>query len=85
MAALEKIRSHGKLIAICVGGALLAFVLGDFDRILATLLGAGQTTVAKINGTKDFVLFLVLLNSTASTKMIISLQSSEGCRSKPGK
>lgn len=51
MAALEKIRSHGKLIAICVGGALLAFVLGDFDRILATLLGSGQTTIAKINGT----------------------------------
>lgn len=51
MAALTSIRSKGKLIAICVGGALLAFVLGDFINSGATIFGASQTKVGEINGT----------------------------------
>jgi peptidyl-prolyl cis-trans isomerase D len=51
MAVLSSIRSRGKLIAICVGGALLAFVLGDFISSGATIFGASQTKVGDINGT----------------------------------
>lgn len=51
MAALQSIRSRGKLIAICVGGALLAFVLGDFINSGATIFGASQTKIGDINGT----------------------------------
>ncbi len=51
MAALTTIRSKGKLIAICVGGALLAFVLGDFINSGTTIFGASQTKVGEINGT----------------------------------
>ena len=51
MAALQSIRSKGKLIAVCVGGALLAFVLGDFINSGATIFGASQTKVGEINGT----------------------------------
>ena len=39
------------MIAICVGGALLAFVLGDFISSGATIFGASQTKVGDINGT----------------------------------
>jgi len=39
------------LIAICVGGALLAFVLGDFISSGATIFGASQTKMGDINGT----------------------------------
>lgn len=51
MAVLSSIRSKGKLIAICVGGALLAFVLGDFISSGATIFGASQTKMGDINGT----------------------------------
>lgn len=51
MAVLSSIRSRGKLIAICVGGALLAFVLGDFISSGATIFGASQTKMGDINGT----------------------------------
>jgi peptidyl-prolyl cis-trans isomerase D len=50
MAALQSIRSRGKLIAVCVGGALLAFVLGDFINSGATIFGASQTKIGDING-----------------------------------
>ena len=50
MAVLSSIRSKGKLIAICVGGALLAFVLGDFLSSGATIFGASQTKMGAING-----------------------------------
>lgn len=39
------------MIAICVGGALLAFVLGDFISSGATIFGASQTKMGDINGT----------------------------------
>lgn len=51
MAVLSSIRSKGKLIAIFVGGALLAFVLGDFISSGATIFGASQTKMGDINGT----------------------------------
>ena len=51
MAVLSSIRSKGKLIAVCVGGALLAFVLGDFISSGATIFGASQTKMGDINGT----------------------------------
>lgn len=51
MAILSSIRSKGKLIAVCVGGALLAFVLGDFLSSGATIFGASQTKMGDINGT----------------------------------
>lgn len=58
MAVLSSIRSRGKLIAICVGGALLAFVLGDFISSGATIFGASQTKMGDINGnTIDYVQF----------------------------
>ncbi len=58
MAVLSSIRSKGKLIAICVGGALLAFVLGDFISSGATIFGASQTKMGDINGnTIDYVQF----------------------------
>lgn len=58
MAILSSIRSRGKLIAICVGGALLAFVLGDFISSGATIFGASQTKMGTVNGnTIDYVEF----------------------------
>lgn len=58
MAVLSSIRSRGKLIAICVGGALLAFVLGDFISSGATIFGASQTKMGDINGNSiDYVQF----------------------------
>ncbi len=58
MAALSSIRSRGKLIAICVGGALLAFVLGDFISSGATIFGAAQTKMGEIDGNSiDYMQF----------------------------
>ncbi|MCR5454017.1 MAG: peptidylprolyl isomerase [Bacteroidales bacterium] len=51
MAVLSSIRSKGKLIAVCVGGALLAFVLGDFISSGTAIFGANQTKMGDINGT----------------------------------
>ncbi|MBR4327776.1 MAG: SurA N-terminal domain-containing protein [Bacteroidales bacterium] len=51
MAVLSSIRSKGKLIAVCVGGALLAFVLGDFISSGQAIFGASQTKMGDINGT----------------------------------
>lgn len=50
MAALQSIRNRGKLIAICVGAALLAFILGDFLNSSYSIFGASQFDMATING-----------------------------------
>lgn len=50
MAALQSIRNRGKLIAICVGAALLAFILGDFLNSSYTFFGRSQFDMATING-----------------------------------
>lgn len=49
MATLEKIRSKSVLLLVIIGGALLAFIAGDFFTSGRTLFGGG-TTVAKIDG-----------------------------------
>lgn len=49
MATLEKIRSKSVLLLIIIGGALLAFVIGDFFTSGRTLFG-NPTTVAKVDG-----------------------------------
>ena len=50
MAALQSIRNRGKLIAICVGAALLAFILGDFLNSSFSIFGQSQFNMGEING-----------------------------------
>lgn len=50
MATLQKIRSKGPLIAIVIGIALFAFILGDLIQNGSSFFGNSQFTVAKING-----------------------------------
>ena len=50
MAALQSIRNRGKLIAICVGAALLAFILGDFLNSSYSIFGQSQYNMGKSNG-----------------------------------
>ncbi len=57
MSTLEKIRKKSVLLLIIIGGALLAFILGDLLNN-QSIFGRG-TTVAEVNGTeidylKDF-------------------------------
>lgn len=53
MASLQTLRNKGGVIvAIVIGIALLAFVLGDMLTSGSTLLGNAQNTVGEINGTK---------------------------------
>jgi len=49
MATLQKIRNRGPLIAIVIGVALLAFLLGDVNQLFS---GRGEMNVAEINGTE---------------------------------
>jgi len=49
MATLEKIRKNGLLLAIVIGGALLAFVLGDMVKSGKSLLGNSALHVAVVN------------------------------------
>lgn len=73
MAALTSIRSKGKLIAICVGGALLAFVLGDFINSGATIFGASMTKMGEINGnTVDYNDFMNKVRSREEFTKIIN-------------
>lgn len=50
MAALQSIRNRGKLIAIAVGAALLAFILGDFLNSSYSIFGQNQFNMGEING-----------------------------------
>ena len=58
MAALENIRKRGKLLAIVIGFALAAFILGDF---INTGGGGSLPELADINGNK-----VVLTNDIVS-------------------
>jgi len=49
MATLQKIREKGPLIAIVIGIALLAFLLGDVNKIFSP---GNNQDIAEINGTK---------------------------------
>jgi peptidyl-prolyl cis-trans isomerase D len=51
MATLQKIRNRaGLLVAIIIGLALVAFILGDMIRSGSSLLKPGQLEIADING-----------------------------------
>ncbi len=50
MATLENIRKRGKLLAIVIGFALAAFIIGDFFNSGSTLFGSNKMQVVKING-----------------------------------
>ncbi len=50
MAALEKIRQKGPLLAIIIGFALFAFIFTGFFKNINTLFGDSQTAIAVING-----------------------------------
>jgi peptidyl-prolyl cis-trans isomerase D len=50
MAAIGAIRKHGVLLMVIIGFALLAFLLGDFDK-LSTVL-SDKNTMLKIDGKK---------------------------------
>ncbi|MEA2040975.1 MAG: SurA N-terminal domain-containing protein [Bacteroidota bacterium] len=52
MATLQKIRSKGPLLALVIGFALLAFILGDLLSNSSSLIQGDRTTVAEINGDK---------------------------------
>ena len=52
MATLQNIRSKGVLLAIVVGVALLAFIIGDFLNSGSTLFNQAKQNVADINGEK---------------------------------
>jgi len=48
MATLQKIRNKGPLIAVAIGVALLAFLLGDVNKIFSS---GNKQNIAEINGT----------------------------------
>ena len=50
MAALQSIRKRGTLLAVIIGVALLAFILGDFLNSGNALFGQSQYEMGKING-----------------------------------
>lgn len=79
MAAIQSIRSHGKLIGICVGGALVAFILGDFLTSGATLFGASQTKMGEVNGnTIDYLQFQDEVSRRENFMKIASQRSTIG-------
>lgn len=51
MATLEKIRSHGALLLIIVGLAMLAFILGDFFTSGSTFANRSREYIGSIEGT----------------------------------
>ncbi len=52
MATLQNIRNKGVLLAVVVGVALLAFIIGDFLNSGSTLFNQAKQNVADINGEK---------------------------------
>ncbi len=52
MATLQKIRNHGVLIAIIIGGALFAFIAGDLLKNGSTIFQQSRQNVAEIGGEK---------------------------------
>lgn len=51
MAALEKIRKKAVFLTIVIGVALLAFILGDAERVISSVFG-NNNTIAKVDGEK---------------------------------
>ena len=52
MAALEKIRQKAVLLTVAIGVALLAFILGDAERVVSSVFG-NNSTIAKVDGEKS--------------------------------
>ncbi len=52
MATLQKIRNHGVLLAIIIGGALFAFIAGDLLKNGSTMLQQSRQNVAEVGGEK---------------------------------
>ncbi|MFV0392767.1 MAG: SurA N-terminal domain-containing protein [Paludibacteraceae bacterium] len=52
MATLQSIRNKGVLLAVIIGLALLAFIIGDFLNSGSTLFHQNRQTVADVNGEK---------------------------------
>lgn len=52
MATLQSIRNKGVLLAVVIGVALLAFIIGDFLNSGSTLFHQSKQNVAEINGEK---------------------------------
>jgi len=50
MAALQSIRKRGPLIAVVIGFALFAFIVGDMAQAGDSIFGKGKFNVAEING-----------------------------------
>ena len=64
MATLENIRKRGALIAVVIGFALFAFILGDFIKQGKSIFRGSQNEVANINGnTVDIIDYQNLANA----------------------
>lgn len=50
MALLQSIRNRGKLLAIVIGLALAAFIIGDLINSGSSLLNSNSTSIASVNG-----------------------------------
>lgn len=73
MATLENIRKRGKLIAIVIGLALLAFVIGDLFTSGTKIMSSEKTKLASVNGNKiDIVDFENFVRLTEEYIKIVS-------------
>ena len=76
MAALQSIRNRGKLIAIAVGAALLAFILGDFLNSSYSIFGQNQFNMGEVNGeTISYQDFMEKVNERENFIKLVTNQS----------
>lgn len=78
MATLEKIRSRmGVLVAVIIGFALIAFILGDLINSGSSLLQSSKMTLAEIDGHKiSITQFQNKLDEMTETQKLISGKTS---------
>jgi len=78
MATLEKIRSRmGVLVAVVIGFALLAFILGDLISSGTSILNSSKMTMAEVDGHKvSITQFQNRLDEMTETQKLISGKSS---------
>ena len=67
MATLQRIRNRaGLLVAIIIGLALVAFILGDLLKTGSSLLSSSQMEIGDINGTSvQYTDFQTLVEETS--------------------
>lgn len=88
MATLEKIRNRaGTLVAVVIGLALLAFILGDLFGSRGSLFTQNQYEIAKIDGNsvpyqvyQERVDYLTELNKASQRQQALDEQTMEGIR-----